>query len=131
MTQKRMVLLRCSRWEKGLFHSRFFTKVWKSAPAVPVVENLPGVENLGLKNSSLENDFSAPEKSTEKAGQDFIKKAKRQGNAPKLPERSGFDYGRYNRVFPVSVENSVENVENHVGKPAAFLCLPWKTQWKR
>lgn len=90
MTQKRMVLLRCSRWEKGLFHSRFFTKVWKSAPAVHVVENLPGVENLGLKNSSLENDFSAPEKSTEKAGRDFIKKAKRQGNAPKFAEKIRF-----------------------------------------
>ena len=90
MTQKRMVLLRCSRWEKGLFHSRFFTKVWKSAPVVPVVENLPGVENLGLKNSSLENDFSAPEKSTEKAGQDFIKKAKRQGNAPKFAGKIWF-----------------------------------------
>ncbi len=90
MTQKRMVLLRCSRWEKGLFHSRFFTNVWKSAPAVPGVENLPGGDNLELKNSSLENDFSAPEKSTENAGQDFIKKAKRQGNAPKFAGKIWF-----------------------------------------
>ena len=57
---------------------------------VPVVENLPGVENSGLKNSSLENDFSIPEKSTEKAGRDFIKKAKRQGNAPKFAGKIWF-----------------------------------------
>ena len=75
---------------KGAFPQPVFHKSVEKCPTVPGVKNLPGVENLGLKNSSLENDFSAPEKSTEKAGRDFIKKAKRQGNAPKFAGKIWF-----------------------------------------
>jgi hypothetical protein len=51
-----------------------------------------------------------------------------------LPRFSLFSRFRIHRVYPktqFSVENSVEKVENAVGKPTSFSQNRWKTQWKK